>query len=270
MTTTTAAGRFIVTKEHRRFTEFADTVKREHTIGICYGPAGVGKTLSARRYAHWNKIGPYLDAWTSRDAVIHADLNRTRTLYYTPYSGTTPRRIRDDIHKSSRRIDACIDEHLTPATTTIIHTSGHDYTELLIIDEAERLTASSLEMLRDEYDRHTHGLIFIGMPGIEKRFSRYPQLYSRVGFAHHYRPLTNTELAFVLTRHWRTLGLDLDTDDFTDTQAIAAVARLTAGNFRLIGRLFAQVKRIMKINELTTVTADVIDTAASTLVIGTT
>ncbi|GAA3130291.1 hypothetical protein GCM10020255_003840 [Rhodococcus baikonurensis] len=114
MTTTTAAGRFIVTKEHRRFTEFADTVKREHTIGICYGPAGVGKTLSARRYAHWNKIGPYLDAWSSRDAVIHAELNRTRTLYYTPYSGTTPRRIRDDIHKSSRRIDACIDEHLTP------------------------------------------------------------------------------------------------------------------------------------------------------------
>ncbi|ORC17744.1 ATP-binding protein, partial (plasmid) [Rhodococcus qingshengii] len=53
-------------------------------------------------------------------------------------------------------------------------------------------------------------------------------------------------------------------------QAIAAVARLTAGNFRLIGRLFAQVKRIMKINDLTTVTADVIDTAASTLVIGTT
>ena len=33
---------------------------------------------------------------------------------------------------------------------------------------------------------------------------------------------------------------------------------------------FTQVKRIMKINDLTPVTADVIDTAASTLVIGTT
>ena len=42
---------FIVTKEHRRFTEFANAVRKEKTIGICHGAAGVGKTNSARRYA---------------------------------------------------------------------------------------------------------------------------------------------------------------------------------------------------------------------------
>ena len=80
--------------------------------------------------------------------------------------------------------------------------------------------------------------MFIGMPGIEKTFSRYPQLYSRVGFAHHYRPLTGEELTFVLSRHWHKLGLELDKDDFTDAQAVAAVARITGGNFRLLERLF--------------------------------
>ena len=40
---------FIVTKEHRRFTEFANAVRKEKTIGICHGDAGVGKTNSARR-----------------------------------------------------------------------------------------------------------------------------------------------------------------------------------------------------------------------------
>jgi hypothetical protein len=48
-------------------------------------------------------------------------------------------------------------------------------------------------------------------------------------FAHHYRPLQGDELTFVLTRHWRRLGLALDDADFSDTQAIAAVARITVG-----------------------------------------
>jgi DNA transposition AAA+ family ATPase len=59
--------RFIVTKEHRRFTEFADAVKAAATIGICYGPAGIGKTVSARRYSQWDTCQALLDAWGPRE-----------------------------------------------------------------------------------------------------------------------------------------------------------------------------------------------------------
>jgi DNA transposition AAA+ family ATPase len=106
------------------------------------------------------------------------------------------------------------------------------------------------------------------MPGIEKRLAAYPQLYSRIGFAHQYRPLNDDELTFVLTRHWRRLGLSLSLDDFTDAQAIAAVGRVTRGNFRLIQLLFTQVERVMKINGLQVITLEVIEAARSTLVIG--
>ncbi|WP_083657844.1 AAA family ATPase [Herbaspirillum camelliae] len=142
--------------------------------------------------------------------------------------------------------------------------------ELLIVDEAERLSKTGLEYMRDLFDRHGVGLILIGMPGIEKRMARYPQLFSRVCFAHQYRPLQDQELTFVLTRRWRDLGLAMDEADFTDAHAVAAIVRITGGNFCLLHRLFVQIERILRINGMNAITEDVVEAARSTLVIGVT
>ena len=108
------------------------------------------------------------------------------------------------------------------------------------------------------------------MPGIDKRLARYPQLYSRVGFAHVYRPLQDEELAFVLTTRWRHLGVELDDTDFTDVQAVASIVRLTGGNFRLLHRLLVQIERILRLNDLHAINEDVVEAARSVLVIGAT
>jgi hypothetical protein len=44
------------------------------------------------------------------------------------------------------------------------------------------------------------------------------------------RALSADELTFVLQHHWSTLGLTRAADDFTDTEATAAVYRITSGN----------------------------------------
>ncbi len=177
--------------------------------------------------------------------------------------------MRDGIAKLVTRVGIGIDAHLH--SEHFIRTGGTpNPAELLIVDEAERLSTTALDHLRDLFDRTGIGVILIGMPGIEKRLARYPQLYSRVGFAHHYRPLKSDELTFVLTRHWRQLGLALDEADFTDVQAMASIARITGGNFRLLHRLFVQIGRILKINGLSVITDDVVEAARSTLVIGAT
>lgn len=144
----------------------------------------------------------------------------------------------------------------------------HRLVELLIIDEAERLTPTAVEMLRDRHDRTHLAIILIGMPGIDQRFRHYPQLYSRLGFSHLYRGLGRDELLFVLDQHWKRLGRTLNPEDFTDAQAVAAIEVITRGNFRLLERLFPQIARALKINQLETITDDVIEAAASILVIG--
>ena len=70
----------------------------------------------------------------------------------------------------------------------------------------------------------------MGMPGLEKGMARYAQLYSRVGFVHLFRPLATNQLQRVIAHKWDQLGLP-----FCPTaEALAAIMRITQGNFRLI------------------------------------
>jgi DNA transposition AAA+ family ATPase len=140
-------------------------------------------------------------------------------------------------------------------------------TTLVLIDEADRLRMTSLEQIRAIFDEGGAGLILIGMPGIEKRMARFPQFYSRIGFVHEFRPLGTPEMQALLSEHWAPSGVQLPRDPMT-TDVIAAIIRMTAGNFRLLNRLLAQIERVLDVNGLATITTEVVMAARESLVIG--
>jgi DNA transposition AAA+ family ATPase len=266
-----AQGAFLATKEYRRFAEFCDACRRYRYIGVCYGAPGVGKTLSARHYAQWDTLAPVIHAHRiSVVPPIVPEIASCHTIVYTPTITITPRRLAMELEGlqlgMTRAVEAA--QHPEDYDDVINVAPGGTHVELIVIDEADRLKFLALEQARDVYDRTGVAIILIGMPGLEKRLARYAQLYSRIGFVHHYRPLSEDELRFILTHQWQQLGLDLSPDDFTDAEAMAAIMRITAGNFRLVSRLFNQMERVLRINELHAITKEVVEAARESLVIG--
>lgn len=143
-----------------------------------------------------------------------------------------------------------------------------DPTRLVLIDEDGRLKVAALEQTRAIFDRGAIGLVLIGMPGLEKRLSRYPQLYSRVGFVHEFRPLSAGELCELLRQLWTQSGVELPEQGVQDEEVAAAIIRITGGNFRLIHRLLAQMARIAEVNAVSAIARPVVEAARESLVIG--
>ena len=139
---------------------------------------------------------------------------------------------------------------------------------LLLIDEADRLRTTCLEQIPEIFDAGDFGLVLIGIPGVEKRLARYPQFYSRIGFVHEYRPLGTAEIRQLLGRRWTPPGVRLAGLEAMDAEAVAAIIRVTGGNFRLLARLLTQVERVLEINGLDRVTRSVVEAAREGLVIG--
>ena len=85
----------VETREHRRFAEFCDACRRYGYIGLCYGPPGVGKTLSAQSYSRWDKVRQS-DRWTSGPT----ENPLLDTVFYTPAVVNAPGNIAADIRQA--------------------------------------------------------------------------------------------------------------------------------------------------------------------------
>lgn len=198
-----SSSEFFITKEYRKFEEFCNACFREKYIGICYGSPGVGKTLSARNYAKEDRFDEFYHEDTPEERAVELarELIDCRAVHYTVPVRNTPKRLEEDLERQRFDLFSAL---FKVRDKVLGKESGYirDYSLLVIIDEADRLQLKALEQVRAMYDeRKDWGVVLVGMPGIEKRLARYPQLYSRVGFAHEYRPIGKEEMLFILEHH---------------------------------------------------------------------
>lgn len=229
---------FIETKEYKRFAEFCDACTKYKYIGVCYGPPGVGKTLSARYYANWDNIEKKLVNQPLGEIEKNMDthLLNCRILFHTAPAVKATRFLEKILINGT---------NLYIAKSAYANDKEYDLLEwdnnidLVIVDEIDRLKVQHLEQLRDIYDQNDIAMVFIGMPGVEKRLARYPQLYSRIGFAHKFNQLSKNEAQHILTYKWQELGFSMKLEDFSDYEAITSIIRITGGNLRLMHHLFS-------------------------------
>jgi DNA transposition AAA+ family ATPase len=97
---------FLITGEYRRFAEFCDACRQYRYIGLCYGPAGVGKTLSARHYAAWDRFEELPSVWYADDTALAA-FDGADTVLYTPHIVNSPRSVADDVRRRISRVSDC-------------------------------------------------------------------------------------------------------------------------------------------------------------------
>jgi len=125
----------------------------------------VGKTLSARSYAAADDYDYWFAHRYHRDSAVPASLVDSPTLMYTPDLTITARRLNLEVGLHVHHLSHDIERALNPGYDPEFDGEESECrTELVIIDEADRLRTTGLEQLRDFFDRHDLGLILIGMP----------------------------------------------------------------------------------------------------------
>jgi DNA transposition AAA+ family ATPase len=234
-----------------------------HTVPVINSANGISADISGLRQRLYQFLADDLD----REKEIQLAEVRKNDLSEQQEELRRGRRLNLDYRPTEKAEKALEEVHLGFRDK---YDTIRDPTELIMVDEADRPKMAGLEQLRAIFDRGGIGMVLIGMPGLEKRLARYPQLYSRVGFVHEFKPLSQTEIRQLLRDHWTPPPeLYLPHDALDDEQAIATIIRIAHGNFRTLDRLLAQIWRVLKINRLNKVTPEAVEAARESMVIGT-
>ena len=98
---------------------------------------------------------------------------------------------------------------------------------------------------------------------MDRRLERQPHFSHRVAFVHQYKQLSLEEVRLYIDYKLDAMGLSKPQNDL-----YSVIYWYTQGNFRMLNNLFLQISRLIRINAMTEITRDLIDTAREILLFG--
>ncbi len=225
---------FVATATAKKIFEIARLCHLDGEFGVVYGRAGLGKTWAAREYTRRNPGTILVEAdpgWTERVIV--------RKIHWAIGLNT------------GGHIDQRMDEIIKELTGT-----GN----LIIVDEAENLPSSVINLVRRIHDHAKIGLLLVGLPGlihnIRGRRGEFAQLYSRAGAAYSATALNQNDTRAII-RTWLPELNDNIWEVFHEE---------SSGNARVLSKLVLRSARIASVNN-SGITAEVVKKARALITV---
>ncbi len=206
----------VETSVFKRVFEIARMCHINNEIGVCYGAAGLGKTIAAKEYTKH-----YLDS-----ILIETD------------PGFNTKALLTEFHK---RLGLSNKGNIYKMTDEVIQKIQHSG-RLIIIDEAENLPYKALELVRRIHDKTEVGVLLIGMPALVENLrgakNQYEQLYSRVGVSKKLEKLTINDIDAILQTTSQ------------DTKLSESWLEHSRGNTRVLSKLIMRASRVASVNNI--------------------
>lgn len=206
----------------------------EADIAVIVGDAGGGKTTGAYQY----------QTESHSAVVVEVDPSFTKTTL---------------LAEIARAIGVETKGTMTAVISRIVE-ALRERDAVLIIDEADYLSDSCLELLRRVInDKAQTGVVLIGLPRLEYKLRNlrndHEQLTSRVGVFVKLDKLKKTDVAKILSTTWQNLT----------AETVEAFAKAASGSVRSLVKLMGRVHQTLAVNNIDQPDPEVISAAGELL-----
>jgi len=219
--------KFIQTDNTKKFAEICNELMSVTSLigpslAIVTGPAGRGKTEAARQYSINNGA-----------------------VYIPPMNIRTPTMVLREIAFELRNIrpqhsDTCL---------SLINEAMAQERRLIIIDEADLLPMSILEMLRNLNELCACPIVLIGEDTLKARITNRRRLFSRMRLRMEFGPITKEDIAYFFHT---ALGVK------TSAEVISIIHRHASGDWRPVLTTAINIERAMKASDLNAITTEMV------------